>query len=245
MTSVPTYRVTTVLFDLGNTLHHLDHAFIAEVLTRHGHPTDAHAVAVAEYRGKAAVDATFRARRGGDDASRVVPYFETIMAALGIAPAAVEPVGAALRAENERRCLWRVLREDTPAVLAELRRRGYRLGIVSNADGRVEAEIATSGIAPHFNAVIDSHRVGVEKPDPRIFALALDAAGARPQDALFIGDIYEIDVAGARAAGLEALLLDPLGLYGAVDCERIASLDELLDLLPHRRGQSSSPRRPR
>src|SRR5262245_12543772 len=102
-------QITTVLFDLGNTLHHLDHDFIAGVIGRHGHPVSARDVAVAEYRGKAAVDATFRALRAGSDGTRLTPYFETIMAALGVAPAAVDPIGAALRAENERRCLWRVI----------------------------------------------------------------------------------------------------------------------------------------
>jgi HAD superfamily hydrolase (TIGR01549 family) len=234
-----TANITTVLFDLGNTLHHLDHGFIAEVITRHGRAVSARDVTVAEYRGKHAVDADLRARRLGTDglgtdATRQAPYFETIMNALGVAPDAIEPIGAALRAENERRCLWRVLYDDTPAVLVELQRRGYALGVVSNADGRVVGDLAISGLDVHFSAVIDSHVVGVEKPHPGIFALALEGCGARPEQALFVGDIYEIDVVGARNAGLTPVLLDPLGLYGEVDCLRIESLVRLLDLLPAR-----------
>ena len=76
--------------------------------------------------------------------------------------------------------------------------------------------------------MIDSHVVGVEKPDARIFHLALDACGARREQAVFIGDIYEIDVQGARNAGITPLLLDPLGLYGDVDCDRIDRLGRLL-----------------
>jgi putative hydrolase of the HAD superfamily len=227
-------QLTTILFDLGNTLHHLDHAFIAGVIERHGHPVGAHDVAVAEYQGKAAVDATFRARRAGTDGTRLVPYFETIMAALGVAPAAIEPIGAALRAENERRCLWRVVHDGTAGVLAELVARGYTLGVVSNADGRAADDLAASGLARHMTAVIDSHLVGVEKPDARIFELALARCVAQPHQTLFIGDIYEIDVQGARNVGITPLLLDPLGLYGMVDCERIASLAELLARLPQR-----------
>jgi putative hydrolase of the HAD superfamily len=227
-------QLTTILFDLGNTLHHLDHAFIAGVIERHGHPVGARDVAVAEYRGKAAVDATFRARRAGSDGTRLAPYFETIMATLGVATAAVEPIGAALRAENERQCLWRVVHDGTGDVLAGLVARGYTLGVVSNADGRAAGDLAASGLARHMTAVIDSHLVGVEKPDARIFELALARCAAQPQEALFIGDIYEIDVQGARNAGITPLLIDPLGLYGAVDCERIASLAELLERLPRR-----------
>jgi putative hydrolase of the HAD superfamily len=227
--------ITTVLFDLGNTLLHLDHAFIAEVISRYSHAVDATRVAVAEYRGKAAVDAGCRARRAGTDASRQVPYFETIMDAIGAAPHAVDAIGTELRSANARASLWRVMHADTPQVLAALRARGYTLGVVSNADGRVAGDLTTRNIAEHFTAVIDSHVVGVEKPDRRIFELALAACAARPDEAIFIGDIYEIDVQGARNAGLTPLLLDPLGLYGEVDCQRIDALGRLLDMLPPRR----------
>jgi HAD superfamily hydrolase (TIGR01509 family) len=225
-------RVSTVLLDLGNTLHHLDHGYIAAVISEHAHRVAPDAVAAAEYHGKAVVDAQLRARRIGTDASRQRSYFETILDVLGVAEAARPPIEAALRAENARECLWRVMHDDTPAVLAELRRRGYTLGVVSNADGRAAAALDACGLAAHFSAVIDSHIVGVEKPDPRIFELALAACGAAPEETLFVGDIYEIDVQGARSAGLTPVLIDPLGLYGEVDCERIESLRELLDLLP-------------
>jgi putative hydrolase of the HAD superfamily len=228
--------VSTVLFDLGNTLRHLDHAFVATVITRHDRPVEALEMARAEYHGKAAVDAQLRARRTGTDATRQQPYFDAIMDALGIAAAARAAIEADLREENTRDILWRVMHDDTPSVLATLRARGYTLGVVSNADGRVAAELAACGLAPHFATVIDSHVVGVEKPDPRIFRLALDACGARPEEAIFVGDIYEIDVQGARNAGITPLLLDPLDLYGDVDCDRIDSLARLLDRLPERAG---------
>jgi putative hydrolase of the HAD superfamily len=227
-------RMSTVLFDLGNTLRHLDHARVAAVIARHGRPVAASEVAVAEYHGKAAVDATFRARRAGTDAARLPQYFDVILTTLGVADAARPAVAAALRAEDARDTLWCVVRDDTRAVLAELRARGYTLGVVSNADGRAAASLDACGLAPYFAAVIDSHIVGVEKPDPRIFALALEACGARPGEAVFVGDIYEVDVVGARNAGMTGYLLDPLGLYGDVDCERIDSLGSLLTRLPTR-----------
>jgi putative hydrolase of the HAD superfamily len=228
--------VRTVLFDLGNTLRHLDHAFVAGVISRHARAVPADEFARAEYHGKAAVDAQFRARRAGTDATRQRPYFEAIMDALGIGDEVRPAIRADLEAENTRDTLWRVMHADTPAVLDELRRRGYILGVVSNADGRIAADLAQCGLAPRFTAVIDSHVVGVEKPDARIFQLALDACGAQAADTIFIGDIYEIDVQGARNAGIAPLLLDPLGLYGDVDCDRIAKLADLLTRLPDRNG---------
>jgi putative hydrolase of the HAD superfamily len=224
--------IRAILFDLGNTLHHLDHAWIADCLGTHGHPVSARQVQEAEYRAKAAIDARFRAGAdAGTDSTRQGDYVAVMLDALGVAAERQAAIAAALRAENRRHSLWRVMHADTPDVLAALRARGLRLAVVSNADGRVAGALAAGGIEAHFTAIIDSHVVGVEKPDPRIFQLALDACGIAPHEALFVGDIYEIDVRGARNAGIEAVLIDPLALYGDVDCRRITHLGELLALV--------------
>ena len=224
--------ITTILFDVGNTLHHLDHAFIAHTMTRHGHAVQPSTVAVAEYAGKAAVDAEFRARRSGLDATRQLSYFATILDALQVPAAAAEAILGDLHAENTRASLWRVMDPETPQLIRELRERGYTLAVVSNADGRVAASLAASGIAGEFVTIVDSHVVGVEKPAARIFEIAMEACRAQPATTLYVGDIYEIDVRGARNAGISPVLLDPLGCYGEVDCPRIAALSQLLDLLP-------------
>jgi putative hydrolase of the HAD superfamily len=83
------------------------------------------------------------------------------------------------------------------------------------------------GLLPYFSAVVDSAVVGFEKPDPRIFEHALGRAGVPGRRALHVGDLYHADVAGARAAGVNALLLDPFGDWDDVDCERVEDLSEL------------------
>jgi len=114
-------------------------------------------------------------------------------------------------------------------VLDALRARGLALGVVSNADGRVEADLVRAGLRGRFATVVDSHVVGVEKPDPAIFHLALAHMDAEPATTLYVGDVFSIDVLGARSAGLAAVLLDPLGDYpGADGCPRIRRLAELL-----------------
>jgi FMN phosphatase YigB (HAD superfamily) len=75
--------------------------------------------------------------------------------------------------------------------------------------------------------MLDSHEEGVEKPDPRLFEIALERSGARRGETLHVGDLYHVDVQGARSAGLDAVLLDPAGLYADFDCRRIRSLGEL------------------
>ena len=66
--------------------------------------------------------------------------------------------------------------------------------------------------------MVDSQVVGFEKPDPRIFTHALSLHGSDPARTLHVGDMYAADITGARAAGLHALLLDPYGDWGDVDC---------------------------
>ena len=79
--------------------------------------------------------------------------------------------------------------------------------------------------------MIDSQLVGVEKPDPRIFAIALERLGLAPADGLYVGDIYEVDVIGARRAGLDVILLDPMGHHtgrGVRTARNVAQAAELV-----------------
>ena len=93
------------------------------------------------------------------------------------------------------------------------------------------APFATSANARHFAAVIDSAVEGIEKPDPRLFRLALERVAADADTTLHVGDMYHVDVVGARAAGLRVVLLDSDGLYPDADCPRVASLLALADHL--------------
>ena len=236
-----TATVRTVLFDAGNTLLHLDHAFVAAVLAEHAHPVTAAQVRLAEYAARAAIDRALAPAARSRPEALVWPdgahgrpsYFGVALADLGVPAALAEPMIAALRDHHQATNLWRVVEPDTVAVLTTLRERGYTLGVVSNADGRVADDLERAGLRGLFVTVIDSHVVGVEKPDPRIFALALAEVGAAPASALYVGDVFGIDVQGARAAGLDAILIDALGCYpGDVDCRRIARLADLLPILP-------------
>lgn len=115
---------------------------------------------------------------------------------------------------------------------------GVVIIVVSNADGTVADLLSATGLlqvgpGPGVDvaAIVDSGAVGVAKPDPAIFQLALDWAGTAPDRAVHVGDAYQYDVRGARAAGIHPVLLDPLGLRGDVDCDCVASLVEVADLL--------------
>jgi putative hydrolase of the HAD superfamily len=97
---------------------------------------------------------------------------------------------------------------EVPEVLAALRRQGLRLGIVSNWDERLPGLLDDLGLARSFDAVVYSSAVGVEKPDRRIFARALELLAVEPGAVLHVGDSRLEDVEGAEAAGLAARHLD-------------------------------------
>jgi putative hydrolase of the HAD superfamily len=131
--------------------------------------------------------------------------------------------------------LWRRILDGSVAGLQHLFNADLRLGIVSNADGHVEEELARNRIcqtgAGHgvpVLTIVDSHVVGVAKPDPAIFEFAVPALGKEPSDVLYIGDSVKYDVRAAEGAGMTPLHFDPFGLCQAIDHAHIASVGEAL-----------------
>jgi putative hydrolase of the HAD superfamily len=88
-----------------------------------------------------------------------------------------------------------------------------KVAIVSNSEGALERLFRDLGILGAFDLVVDSGKVGVEKPDPRIFRMAMDHFGVRPERTLHLGDVFATDILGARAAGIRHALIDPYGHY--------------------------------
>jgi beta-phosphoglucomutase-like phosphatase (HAD superfamily) len=97
----------------------------------------------------------------------------------------------------------------------------YHLGIVSNFYGNLEAVCHYAGLAPLFAVMVDSHRVGVEKPDPAIFRAALEALGAKPETTVFVGDSLRRDREGARRTGMRFIWIAPQEVQAAEGQTRI------------------------
>jgi putative hydrolase of the HAD superfamily len=126
---------------------------------------------------------------------------------------------------------WRVFPDVRPA-LERLGSAGYRLGVVSNFDSRLDEVLSGLGIAGYFEHVVVSSRTGAAKPDAAIFRRALELFGVASASAWHVGDTPGEDVAGARSAGIRAVLLDRLGRYTDRDApERVGSLTELCALV--------------
>lgn len=195
----------TLLLDAGNTLIYLDHDAVAELTG-----LDASALRSAEGAAKRAYEATLRSGTSHEDGWLL--FMQELLARSGAREGLTEQVRM-LRAEHDRRNLWRKVPPGLREVLTEARDRGWKLGVVSNSEGRLVEILTEVGIAEFFGVIVDSAVVGVAKPDPRIFALALDALGSSAQKAIYAGDVPDVDVAGARAAGIEAVLVDSLDHY--------------------------------
>ena len=114
-------------------------------------------------------------------------------------------------------------------LLSRLRER-YRIGIVSNFYGNLQAVLEETGIAPSVGVAVDSTLAGCKKPDPRIFQAALDALGASPEDAVFVGDSLRRDMTGARGMGMRHVWLRAAEADGGCCCPEDAVIGRLAEL---------------
>jgi putative hydrolase of the HAD superfamily len=223
-------RVDTVFLDAGGVLVHPNWERVAETLARHGVAADATRLAAVEPAVRRELD-TDGGVQATTDRSRGEAYFNRVFALAGVPLGpALELARAELSAYHAKHNLWECVPEGTVGALERLAA-GRRLAVVSNSNGTVRAKLQRLGLARFFDTIVDSLEEGAEKPDPRIFVLALERMGARPDTTLHFGDLYHVDVVGARAAGLRAVLLDPHGLYADYDCVRVPSLAALADVV--------------
>ncbi len=149
--------------------------------------------------------------------------------------------GLAVRLKRENALLRRIgdrFTEDSmrqlaqsAALLSRLQER-YRIGIVSNFYGNIQAVCDEAGLTPWITVAVDSTVVGCKKPDPRIFQAALDPLGASPAEAVFVGDSFRRDMAGARAMGMRHVWLRPETAAGNGDpcCPEDHVIARLADL---------------
>jgi putative hydrolase of the HAD superfamily len=123
-----------------------------------------------------------------------------------LATAALEPLRDAFRDP----ATWKVF-DDVVPVLSALREAGARLAVVSNWDSGLPALLDRLGLSSWFDAVVVSHLEGMEKPHPELFRRAVARLKGAPGEALHVGDVPDLDRAGARAAGIASVIVDRRG----------------------------------
>ena len=223
--------IHTVFLDAGGVLVNPNWARVSETLDRHGVIVSATTLAAAEPRAKKQLD-TGETIQATNDQQRGWTYFNLVLTEVGIPLSDTTAAALAeLHAYHQTHNLWETVPDEVRPALAALRARGFRLVVLSNANGTLHRAFERLGLTGAFDVIFDSHDEGVEKPDPRFFRIALERAGADAATTMHVGDLYHVDVAGARAAGLTPALLDVGGLYPDCDCLRVRSLSELVDVM--------------
>ncbi len=220
-----------VIFDAGNTLIYMPRQpeeILQELCARLGSPVDLEAARGACHQSE---DYYVRHYLGytGDQGEFWHRYHAEALRYLGIE----DPTGdraAYLSHGFGRTGVWQPYPEAAE-VCRQLKARGLRLGVVSNGSITVEDLLSQVGLLSFFEVVIASQSLAIQKPDPRIFQTALRRLGVDAGRALYVGDLYEVDVLGARGAGLNAVLIDRQGGNGDLDCPVIRSLKELIPLV--------------
>ena len=144
--------------------------------------------------------------------------------ALEIAPRTSMHMGEFYKPES-------VIPEDVRRALPQLKQAGYILGVISNRDKPFRDLLNDHGIGEFFDFSLAAGEVNVFKPDPGVFEHGLQRVKLSANETVYVGDNYYADVVGARRAGLQPVLYDPLGIFPEPDCPTIRSFDELNSII--------------
>jgi putative hydrolase of the HAD superfamily len=239
-----------VVFDAGGTLVRLDFEWMSEMLGELGVKASVDDVRRAEVHGRRRYDALAGRRPGhplqvGPLALGLHPplgsvgpahaYFSGLLEAAGCRhPVLEEALERIQQRQVPPSVLWSRPAEGARATLDAIAALGLRACCVSNSDGRAEHHLESCGVRAGLEFVVDSHLVGVEKPDPRIFDIALARLGLSAARTVYVGDIRSVDEAGARTTGMHFVLIDPFGDYAPSGQLAVRRLEELPALLASR-----------
>jgi putative hydrolase of the HAD superfamily len=238
--------IDAVLLDVGGVFILPDHGRIGSALERAGVTADPNDLDRAHYLGVANLDHFVEGDREIWQA-----YNRAYARACGADDEHIADAVESLLNEFTVAEVWTRIVPGAGDALRRIVELGVRTAIVSNADGTVEEQLRSDGICQvgpgrgvPVDAVLDSTVVGVAKPDPKIFEIALDRIGVGADRAIHVGDTPAADIAGARAAGIRPVLVDPYDFHEHLDVERVRSLADVVDLVDgtrprhERRGQS-------
>jgi putative hydrolase of the HAD superfamily len=225
--------IDAVLIDVGGVLLLPDHDRMAAALDRAGVHADRSRLDRAHYVGVAALTEFTEG-----DREIWVTYNRAYARACNVPEDALDEAVEHLLNEFTTGAVWSRIVPGSIEALRQLSALGMQLAIFSNADGDAEQRLRDDGICQRgpgrgaeVAAILDSTVVGVAKPDPRIFELALEAIEVPAERAIHVGDTPSADVDGARAAGVHPVLVDPYNLHLDLDVDRVVSLSDVVELV--------------
>jgi putative hydrolase of the HAD superfamily len=220
-----------IFFDAGNTIVFPDYDIYRGIAASLGAEVSRDSVVRAEAEARYSFDRAV-AEQGGEVSDYWDVFYGSFYRALGVPEDSIaRAVVMTKEADDVQLGIWKIPADGLGETIDGIRERDLATGIISNSNGRLEGRLVSIGVRDYFDFVIDSAVVGVSKPDPGIFELALKESSLAPAEAVFVGDYYEVDVVGARAVGLRPVLFDPVGAYAQPDCDVVTRLPDVLGLI--------------
>jgi HAD superfamily hydrolase (TIGR01509 family) len=213
-----------VFFDVGTTLLFANRERMLEPLHRQGIRPPEEQLLRLEREVKNRFDAILE-QGGKADHPFWDMFYARLFEELGLRD---EAMRQQLIANTRNSMNWDRIRPGTREALERIATK-YGIAVISNADGRIAELLGRCGLVDCFRTITDSGIVGHEKPHPVIFETALASVGARPEESLYVGDVYAVDYRGATGAGMEAVLFDVCGAYREKELPRVESLEELVE----------------
>jgi HAD superfamily hydrolase (TIGR01509 family) len=225
-----------ILFDAGFTLTFHDGARIAAYAAKAGVTADAAALERVERALREELRETqgvvMRTHHDGGFSWHERMYRRLLeLAETPGAPESLDRAASVILREHRASNAWRRIGLGVRESLERLRAAGLKLAVVSNSEGTIEQMLIEIDLRDLLDAVVDSTVVGVTKPDPRIFQIALDRLGVAAADTLMVGDSPSADTEGASAAGIRAALIDPYDFYPWSRAPRFRDVPALTDAL--------------
>jgi HAD superfamily hydrolase (TIGR01509 family) len=211
-----------IFFDVGNTLLFPNRERIYAPLYQHNIVPSEEQLRSIECRTKKEFDAILQ-QRGAVDHGFWYLFYSHLLEELGLQPDGLRDT---LVAATQVSANWGSIRSGTRETLERIRDQ-YRIGAISNSDGKIAVLLERFHIADYFLNITDSGLVGHEKPHPAIFQAALRTMNVAPEQSLYVGDLYSVDYLGATGVGMQAMLFDVCGAYRGMDLPRVESLEEL------------------
>jgi putative hydrolase of the HAD superfamily len=213
--------IRAVFFDVGNTLLFPNRERMLRALhARQVFPSE-ELMREVERQTKHEFDALLESHAAVDHGFWHI-YYTRLLKELGIPE---DGICADLVARTRVSANWCDIRPGTREALLRLGEK-YRLGVISNADGKIADILKQCGIADCFETITDSGIVGKEKPHPEIFLAAMTSLNVTAAESLYTGDLYSVDYLGATAVGMQSVIFDVAGAYKDF-LPRVESLDEL------------------
>jgi putative hydrolase of the HAD superfamily len=202
-----------LLLDAGGTLVFPDQDYLIEEARKRAIELTATQLYEGFYRLIYAKDSHARGNGGFPSPPWPQGYAHELFRMLGMVNSETQAISQVADDHHRQLGLWTFTFDWIRTTLSCLASQGFRMSVISNSNGRTNRVLKQLGLRDFFEDVFESYTIGIEKPNPAIFEKALFDLKLQPADALYVGDVFEVDVRGANRAGLRAVHLDPLNLY--------------------------------